>query len=131
MSTTAIACELLVLNTRSADLPDAGGGSGNGIVATTPSDGWVISPPSGQVLGERLVIRFTADATGDTFVFTAGDRYPAQRADLGPMSIVLAASDTRFISIETSRFLQNDGTIIVTCTDTGSALTALMLPKAV
>ena len=130
MATTAVTCELLTINTRSTDFVATGGGSGNNVVADTPSDGWVISPPSGQVLGERLILRLIADATGDTVVITAGDRYPAQRADLGPMSIVLAASDTRFISIETSRFLQNDGTIIVTCTDTGSALTALMLPKA-
>ena len=131
MATTAIAAELLTVNVRSADLPDAGGGVGNGIVATTPSDGWVISAPENEVLGDRLVLRLTANGTGDTFVLLAGDRYPAQRADLGNLSIVLAASDTRFISIETSRFLQNDGTIHVTCTDAGSALTALILPKAV
>ena len=131
MATTAIACEQLVLNTRSADLdPVNGGGSGNGIVATTPADGWVLSPPSGQSFGERLLVTLGVDASGDTFVFLAGDRYPAQRADLGNMSIVLAASDVRYVAIETSRFLQNDGTILVTCVDTGSTITAVMLPKA-
>ena len=111
-------------------MPDAGGGSGNGIVATTPSDGWVISPPSGETFGNtRLCLRLTVDASGDTFVFLAGDRYPAQRADLGNMSITLAASDSRMIAIESSRFLQNDGTILVTCTDTGSVISATMLPK--
>ena len=130
MATTAIACELLVINVAGADMPDAGGGSGNGIIATTPTDGWVISPPSGETFGNaRLLLRLTVDATGDTFIFTAGDRYPAQRADLGNMSITLAASDSRMIAIETSRFLQNDGTIIVTCVDTGSVISATMLPK--
>lgn len=130
MATTAIATELLVLNTRSADLPDAGGGTGNGLVATTPADGWVVSPPAGLAFDERLWFRLTVDASGDTFTFLAGDRYPAQRADLGNLAIVLAASDTRFICIETSRFVQNDGTILVTATDAGSALTAMMQPKA-
>jgi len=130
MATTAITAELLALNTRSADLPDAGGGSGNGIVATTPSDGWVISPASGETFDERLVLRLTANGTGDTVTFAAGDRYPAQRADLGTLAIVLAASDSRFIAIETSRFLKNDGTIVATATDAGTALTALILPKA-
>lgn len=129
MATTAIACALLVLNTAGADMPDAGGGTGNGIVATTPSDGWVISPPSTtEFANNRLLLRLTVDATGDTFVFLAGDRYPAQRADLGNMSITLAASDSRMIAIESSRFLQNDGTILVTCTDTGSVISAQMLP---
>jgi hypothetical protein len=130
LATTAITAELLVLNTRSADLPDAGGGSGNGIVATTPSDGWVISPASNEVLGDRLVLRLTANGSGDTVTFAAGNRYPAQRPDLGTLAIVLAASDTRFVSIETSRFLKNDGTIVATATDAGTALTALHLPKA-
>lgn len=130
MATTAIATELLTLNTRSTDFDAAGGGSGNNIVATTPADGWVISPPSGQVLGERLVLRLIADASGDTVVIKAGDRYPAQRVDLGDMNVTLAASDVRYIAIETSRFLQNDGTILVTCTDTGTILTAIMLPQA-
>lgn len=130
MATTAVTAELLTVDTRSADLPDAGGGSGNGLVATTPSDGWVVSPPSGESFDERLIFRITANGTGDTITFTAGDRYPAQRADLGNLAITLAASDSRFIAIETSRYLQNDGTIVVTATDAGSALTALVLPKA-
>lgn len=130
MSTTAIACELLTINTAGADMPDAGGGVGNGIVATTPADGWVVSPPSGETFGNtRLSFRLTVDGSGDTFTFLGGDRYPAQRADLGNMAITLAASDSRNIAIETSRFLQNDGTILVTCVDTGSVISATMLPK--
>ena len=127
MATTAITCELLTLNARSADLdPVNGGGSGNGIVATTPTDGWAISPPSGRQFGATLRLTLGVDASGDTFTLTAGDRYPAQRADLGNATVVLAASDVRYVDIETARFLQNDGTIVVTCVDTGSTLTAIM-----
>ena len=129
MATTAIATELLVLNTRSADLPGAGGGTGNGIVATTPGDGWVVSPPSGEQFDERLWFRMLANGSGDTVTFKAGVRYPAQRADLGDMDIVLAASDERYVVIETSRFMQDDGTIDVVCTDAGTVLTAMMMPK--
>ena len=117
----------MTLNTRSADLdPVNGGGSSNGIVATTPSDGWVISPPSGKSFGALCRLTLGVDASGDTFTILAGDRYPAQRADLGNATIVLAASDVRYVDIETSRFLQSDGTINVTCGDTGSTLTAIM-----
>lgn len=132
MATTAITCELLTLNTRGEDNLDGGNGSGaaNGLVASTPADGWVISPPSGLQFDERLIFRLIVDGTGDTIVFNAGDRYPAQRADLGNLSITMAASDVRMICVETSRFLQNDGTILVTCTDTGSRIQAYMLPKA-
>ena len=131
MATTAIATELLVLNTAGANLVDAGGGSGNGIVATTPTDGWVISPPTNMTFGNgSLVLRITVDGSGDTFTFKAGTRYPAQRADLGDMTVTLTASQSKFIVVETSRFLKSDGTIVVTCTDAGSVMMAEMLPRA-
>ena len=131
MATTAITTELLTTNTRSADLPFlAGGGTANAIVATSTTDGWVISPPSGLAFDERLVIILGSDATGGDVVFKAGDRYPAQRVDLGDLTIVLAASDGRVLNIETSRFLQNDGTIVAIPTTTGLVLTAVMQVKA-
>ena len=131
MATTAITTELLTTNTRSADLPFlAGGGTANAIVATSTTDGWVISPPSGLAFDERLVIILGSDATGGDVVFKAGDRYPAQRVDLGDLTIVLAASDGRVLNIETSRFLQNDGTIVAIPTTTGLVLSAVMQVKA-
>ena len=131
MATTAITCELLTLNTRSADLPFiAGSGDANAIVATSTTDGWVISPPSGETFDERLVIILGSDGTGGTVTFKAGDRYPAQRADLGDLTITLAANDGRVVHIETSRFLQNDGTIVVIPSTTGLVLTAVMQAKA-
>ena len=131
MSTTAITCELLTRNTRSADLPFiAGSGSANAIAATTAADGWVVSPPSGQQFDERLVFILGSDGSGGTVTFKAGDRYPAQRVDLGDLIITLAADDGRVVPVETSRFLQNDGTINVIPSTTGLILTAVMLPKA-
>ena len=131
MATTAIATELLVLNTAGANLVDAGGGSGNGIVATTPTDGWVVSPPTNETFGNgRFFLRLTADGSGDTFTIKGGQRYPGQRVDLGDMTVVLAASQSKFICVETSRFLRQDGTIIITATDAGSVVMAEMLPRA-
>lgn len=131
MATTAITTELLTVNTRSADLPFiAGGGTANAIVATSTTDGWVISPPSGLAFDERLVIILGADGTGGDVVFKAGDRYPAHRVDLGDLTIVLAANDGRVLSIETSRFLKSGGTITAIPTTTGLVLSAVMLPKA-
>ena len=130
MAVEPVTAELLTLNTGSTDFIATGGGTLNNLVATTPGDGWEIQPPSGETFGERLILRLIVNGTGDTFTFKAGDRYPAQRVDLGDMDIVLAATDVRYISIETSRFLQNDGRIIVTATDAGSILLAMIVPKA-
>ena len=131
MATTAITTELLTLNTRSADLPFiAGGGTANAIVATAAADGWIVSPPSTTTFDERLLFILGSDASGGTVTFKAGDRYPAHRVDLGDLIITLAANDGRVVSVETSRFLQNDGTINVIPSTTGLVITVVVLPKA-
>jgi hypothetical protein len=130
MAVTPVTAELLVLNTRSTDFINTGSGTLNNITGNT-TDGWEVQPPAGEILGERLFFRLVADGGGTVdVVFKAGDRYPAQRADLGDMTITLAASDERFISVETSRFLQDDGKMIIVPADAGTILTALIVPKA-
>ena len=131
MATTAITCEILAVNVRGADNGDSGNGtnSANGLVVVTAADGWAISPPAGLQFDERLVLRFSV-TTAATFVVKAGDRYPAQRTDLGDLSITMATNDSRMIAIETARFMKNDGTIVVTATQTTDWLAAFMLPKA-
>ena len=131
MATTAITAELLVLSTRSSDFPFiAGSGSGNAIVATSTTDGWVVSPPSGVQFDERTLLIFGSDGTGGTVTLKAGDRYPAQRADLGDTVITLAANDGRVVQPEVSRYLQNDGTITVIPSTTGLVITAVVMAKA-
>ena len=131
MAVEPITAELLTINTLSTDFPIAGSGTLNNIVATTPSDGWEIQPPSGLVLGELLFIRLVADAGGTVNVTVkAGDRYPAHRVDLGDLVLSVDASDNKYIAIETSRFLQDDGRIIIVPADSGTLLTAMVLPKA-
>jgi hypothetical protein len=132
MATTAITAESLEVDELSADLPDAGGGSGNGVVADTPADGWVISAEAGRSLADgKLMLRLVANGTGDTFTVTAGDAPPSHRSGMGAKSYVLAASDVKFVALDAGRYLQNDGTLIITCTDTGSTLTALHQPRGV
>lgn len=132
MATTAVTAESLEVDGVSADLPDAGGGTGNGLVATVPTDGWVISAENGRSLADgKLLLRLVADGTGDTFTLKAGDAPPSHRQGLGDKAIVLAASDVKFIAVDVARYIQSDGTIIVTATDAGSALTAIHLPRGV
>jgi len=121
MATTAITPKDLALNVKSDDLLDA-----NGTAADTPADGWVIASAA---KGRNILLKFLADGTGDTVVIKAGDRPPSHRAGLGDLSVVLAASDVRYIVVETARFLQNDGTLLVTCTDAGTTCLAFLLPK--
>lgn len=130
MAVTPVTAELLTLNTRSTDFLFSGGGTLNNIVGNT-TDGWEVQPPTNETLEQRLWFRLVADAGGTvTVVFKAGDRYPAQRADLGDLTITLAASDERFISVESSRFLQNDGKMIIIPSDSGTSLTAIIIPQA-
>ena len=131
MPITAITAELLVVNVRSADLPFiAGSGSGNAIVATSATDGFEVSPASGEQFDNRTVFILGSDGSGGTFTFNAGDRYPAQRADLGTLVITLAANDGRVVAVEMSRFMKNDGIVVVIPSTTGIVLTCVTLPKA-
>ena len=124
MATTPINPTTLVVNTESADILD-----GDGTVATAPTEGWVIA--AAGLGGDRLLLKFLADATGDTVTLLAGDRPPAQRQGLGNLAIVLAANDVRYICVEASRFLQSDGTILATCVDAGTSCKAFIIPKVV
>lgn len=124
MATTAIAPVVQALDTASADLLAAG------TVATTPADGWVITPAGRQAPGALLFI-FEADASGDTVVIQAGDNPPAVRAGLGTKSIVLAANDIRAVWIEPARYMQNDGTILAVCTDAGTRCYVIAPPPGV
>lgn len=121
MATTAITPKVLTLNTRSDDLLDA-----DGTAATTPTDGWVITPADPS---KYLLLKFLADGSGDTVTVLAGDRPPSHRAGLGNMTVTLAASDVRYIVIEKARFLQNDGTYLATCVDAGTTCLAFELPR--
>ena len=122
MATTAITPTELVLNTVSADILDAGG-----TVATTPADGWVITPTTGFPI-EHILLKFLADGTGDTVTIAAGTNPPAQLAGLGALAIVLAASDVRYIVVEAARFDQGDGTLLATCVDAGTTCKAFAIP---
>ena len=123
MATTAITPTPLVTNVVSADLQDAG------IVADTPADGWVIAAPVAP--DTDLMLMFLGDAGGDaTVTVLQGDRPPSQRSGLGDLApFALAAIDLKFLIVEKSRFLQDDGTIHVTCVDSGTKLLALTIPK--
>jgi hypothetical protein len=122
MATTAITPTPLVIDTASADIVD-----GDGTVATTPADGWVIAAPVGPDVD--VILKFLADASGDTVTVVAGDRPPSQRSGLGNLSITLAANDVKYVMVEKSRFLQDDGTILATCTDAGTTCYAFTIPK--
>lgn len=131
MTAVAVTCDLLALNVRGSDNPDGGDGTPatNSLACTTAADGWILSPPAGLSFDDHLTIRLTV-TTAATIVFKAGVRYPAQRPDLGDLSITMATSDSRMICIETSRFLQKDGTINITGTNTTDRVGGYMLPKA-
>ena len=122
MADVAITPVAITLNTRTADLLGAG-------TAITDAAANVFSIAAGGRHGDRLLLIFEADATGDTVTIAAGDRPPAQRAGLGTITVVLAASDIRGVCVESARFVQDDGTIRATCTDNGTLAYALILPR--
>jgi len=118
MADTAVTPTALVLNAMSADILDAGGTA----IGTAATDTFSIAADGRS--GARLLLKFLVDASGDTITILAGDRPPSPLAGLGNLDLVLAANDVRYIIIEAARFMQDDGTIRVDCTDDGTTCKA-------
>ncbi len=124
MADVAITPVPLVVEVFSADILD-----GDGTAITTAADNeFAIAAPAG-VRDTLLLLHFVANGSGDTVVILAGDRPPSQRTGLGTLSQVLAASDSRWVIIDPSRHLQDDGKIRATCGDDGTTCAAFTIPK--
>jgi hypothetical protein len=108
MAVTTITPVVLVMDTESADLPDA---SGTAITAGVDGFSIAATPLSEGYSGNMLIKMFEAGGTAGVVVFNAGVKPPSIRADLGPLSVSMAAGDARMISIEQARYTQADGTI--------------------
>ena len=124
MADVAITPTPLVVEVFSADILDAGGVA----ISDASANEFVIAAPTG-VRDTLLLLKFLVDASGDTIVVKAGDRPPSQRTGLGDLSQIMAASDVRYVIVDPSIHLQDDGTIRVTCGDDGTTCKAFTIPK--
>ena len=122
MAVTVITPLDLVVNVVSGDLPDAG------MTAITAgvADGASVDLSS---YGGRIALFKLEDSTGDDFTFVAGDRPPSHRTGLGNLVVAMAASDVKFIVLEMSRFLQDDGKILFNVAGNDGSCSVFILPK--
>jgi hypothetical protein len=83
----------------------------------------------------RLIFSVTEDnVRALTVTVLHGDNPPAVQQGLGTLTVAVAQNTTKLIGpLDSSRFMQNDGTVQVTFTGTGGAATchvrAYLLPK--
>lgn len=122
MSDVAITPEQMTMNARTSDLVGLG-------TAISSASANTFAIAAGGRHGDRLLLLFEANGSGDTVTILAGDRPPSQRAGLGDITVVLAASDVRQVPVEAAQFLQDDGSIRATCTDDGTLCAALILSR--
>lgn len=152
MTTVAITAANLAFDTASANLGVFGAASntagasattGGSAVATATADGWTISAPTGRSLADGLLLLIlSTDATGDTFTIHPGNRLstdplttvvgvrpPSMRGGLAATTYVVAANNTITVAVDPSIHMLSNGTIVVTSTDIGSNLAAVLLPR--
>jgi hypothetical protein len=110
----------LTLNTASADLPASGWAA--------ISDGAVGFSLDVSGVGSPVVLGFLDGGAADTITITAGDRPPAQLQGQGNLTITMAASDVKYIVLESGRFEQNDSTIKGTVAANATKMIAFLLP---
>lgn len=139
MATVAITAATLAFDAASANLgvfgantntAGASATTGGSAVATATADGWTVSAPTGRSLADGLlVLILSTDATGDTFTIAAGVRPPSMRAGLAATTYVVAANNSIVVAIDAAAHLNASGQVVVTSTDIGSNLAAVMLPR--
>jgi len=120
MAVTAVTLTELTLNTASADLPASGW-----TAIATGADGFSLDVSG---VGSPVVLGFLDGGTADTITITAGDRPPAQLQGQGNLAIAMAASDVKYIVLESGRFEQNDSTIKGTVAANATKMIAFLLP---
>lgn len=120
MAVTAVTLTELTLNEASADLPAAGW-----TAIATGADGFSLDMSG---VGAPVVLGFLDGGAADNITITAGDRPPAQLQGQGNLTITMAASDVKYITLESGRFEQNDSTIKGTVAANATKMIAFLLP---
>ena len=121
MAVTAVTLTELTLNEASADLPIA-----SWTTIATGADGFSLDMTG---VGSPVVLGFSdGGGAADNVTITAGDRPPAQLQGQGNLSITMAASDVKFVTLESGRFEQNDSTIKGTVAGNSTTMVAFLLP---
>lgn len=88
-----------------------------------------------QLAGARpeltvLRVSNTDDDTALTLTVKAGDNPPALAAGQGDLAVTVAFGTVQFIGpLESGRFLQNDGSMMIESTTTTGTITALRVPR--
>lgn len=80
---------------------------------------------------EKVLLVITNTTGSDkTCTVVAGDSPPAVRKGIGDLTFTVTNTETRYLMIETARFLQSDGTINIDLQAgyTGGTITAIALP---
>lgn len=99
-----------------------------GVIADTPADGWTVAAPLAP--NTDVLLCFLGDAGGDAAItVSAGDRPPSQRTGLPMAAFAVGATEVKWLIVDKSVCLQDNGTIVIIPTDAGTKLLAFTLPK--
>ena len=121
MAVTAVTLTELTLNEASADLPVA-----SWTAIATGADGFSLDVSG---VGSPVVLGFfDGGGAADNVTITAGDRPPAQLQGQGNLAITMAASDVKYVTLESGRFEQNDSTIKGIAAANATKMIAFLLP---
>ena len=120
MAVTAVTLTELTLNEASADLPAAGW-----TAIATGADGFSLDMSG---VGAPVVLGFLDGGAAYNITITACDRPPAQLQGQCNLTITMAASDVKYITLESGRFEQNDSTIKGTIAADATKMIAFLLP---
>jgi hypothetical protein len=123
MADEAVAVKQLVINTVSADMLAVAGET----IEVDSTNTAVVTDCSA---GEKLFFVFYENGGGAaTATFKAGDNPPAMQAGMGDLALDVPQSDCVAVAVDTSRFLQDNGTIRILIGGQNVHVSAFRLPK--
>lgn len=121
MATTQLTYTNLVTNTGTEDP------TGTTLVAAPTNDMQLAGAEP-----ERTILRVknTDDDTALTIIVKAGDYPPALASGQGDLSVSVAFGKTEYIGpLESGRFVQSDGSLMITSSTTTGTIAALKVPR--
>ncbi len=125
---TAVTLNSLAVNTAKDDVAESVLDTGTAAVI-------IPLTPAGDTYNILLKLQNTAVAANTmTVEILAGDNPPAFQAGLGGLTIALAQNAVVYVVLESARFMQSDGTILIKSTPASTMtqtlkITAIKLPK--
>lgn len=100
--------------------------------AVITADNTYQAVPLARLTGRSCILKIVVATAATTVTIQAGDTPPAQAAGLGDLVFTSLATGTYYVLLESGRFAQSDGTVMIkAATAANVSVAVLQIPRGV